>query len=31
MPTVKGNEHRFCVAPKTGGSLPKGVCTPVTP
>lgn len=31
MPTVKGNEHRFCVASKTGGSLPKGVCTPVTP
>lgn len=31
MPTVKGNEHRFCVATKTGGSLPKGFCTPVTP
>ena len=31
MPTVKGNEHRFCVALKTGGSLPKGVSTPVTP
>ena len=31
MPIRKDSEHRFCVAPKTGGSLPKGAFAPVTP